>query len=350
MALSDYIASRYLNADRSSSETSKKSKRRKIKHTPGPTSSIVIADDDNATIPAAFTKSDDEDAPTIVNGAASGVIAKSQKKKAAKWKRIGGPTPSFKNQAVADAVIAEVEAERRQQEADEDEAPAIAMNEDEEQGDVLMASGAKAGLQSAKQVTVDLKRRAEAERRRMELADDYGGSRGSETIYRDASGRVVNVAMVRAEARAKADEKKRKEEQMREALRGDVQKREQDQRRQQLEEMKTSRVARGAEDERMNAELKRVERWNDPMKGLLSARRGGGGDSGGVDDRKGERAAMVKSKRTYRGPSEPNRYGILPGHRWDGVDRGNGFERKWFTARNEKESKKALSYAWEIDD
>ncbi len=52
----------------------------------------------------------------------------------------------------------------------------------------------------------------------------------------------------------------------------------------------------------------------------------------------------------YQGAFEPNRYGIRPGWRWDGVDRGNGFERKWFAARNKAKDREALEYAWQLDE
>ncbi|KAK4134403.1 hypothetical protein BT67DRAFT_456310 [Trichocladium antarcticum] len=52
----------------------------------------------------------------------------------------------------------------------------------------------------------------------------------------------------------------------------------------------------------------------------------------------------------YKGPAAPNRYGIRPGYRWDGVDRGTGFEGERFKAINRRERNKGLDYAWQMDE
>lgn len=197
---------------------------------------------------------------------------------------------------------------------------------------IKMESGASAGLQTAAQVAAEMRKKEEAEARKAaEVAKENPG----ETIYRDASGRIINIAMRKAEARKKAEEEERKKREKELAARGDVQNAEAARRREKLREAKTMTVARYADDAELNEELKEQGRWNDPAMGFL---------------RKKKKGRSVTGKPLYQGAFTPNRYGIRPGHRWDGVDRGNGFEKEWFKARNRKADTARMEYAWQMDE
>jgi pre-mRNA-splicing factor CWC26 len=330
MALADYLASRYLSADQ------KPSKKRKRKDT-AKLEGLTIADDDADD----WTKSkggqdDDDDAPTMVGSALSSGLNKPTKK--AKWVKVGAAAPTDAEQLAADAILADAQAESRKREQQDDDAPAIVDEDGADYNGPTMASGALAGLQSAEQVTAALKRKERQERKAMQEAGLDPTGKAQETIYRDASGRVINVAMKRAEMRAKAEEEERKKQEELESRKGDVQRREKEERKRDLEDAKVMGVARYADDAKLNDELKEQERWNDPMAQLLATK-------------KTSKSAKNKSSgKTYQGAFEPNRYGIRPGWRWDGVDRGNGFERKWFAARNKAQNKKDLEYHWEMDE
>jgi pre-mRNA-splicing factor CWC26 len=142
--------------------------------------------------------------------------------------------------------------------------------------------------------------------------------------------------MKRAEARKKLEEEERKREAEKEAQRGDVQKLEREKKREDLREAKYLGVARYADDEEMNEELKARDRWDDPAAGFLTD--------------KAKKGKSVSGKPLYQGGWQPNRYGIRPGHKWDGVDRGNGSEAERFAKLNQVKGNRELEYAWQMDE
>lgn len=257
-----------------------------------------------------------------------GNSAEFRKAKSNNWKTIG-PGAVSTDQAAADAIIASAAAESSARALADEEAPAM------DDSGVNAEVGIQPGLQSGAQVAAQIKRVKEAERQRFLQDVDGQSGKGQETIYRDASGRIINVAMKRAEARKKAEEEAAKAAVEIEAQKGDVQRAQQAQRREELAEAKFLPVARYADDTDLNEELKEKDRWNDPAAQFLTKKKQG---------------KSVTGKPLYAGPAMPNRYGIRPGYRWDGVDRGNGFEKDYFAAQNRRKNLKELDYAWQMDE
>ncbi|PGH10729.1 hypothetical protein AJ79_05320 [Helicocarpus griseus UAMH5409] len=354
MSLAAYLAKNYLTPDTPSTSDRPKKKRKKTKHTDtSADTGLIIADDDPPDLRTSSSKpkghghgcdDSDSDTPYTIANAGSSASAGFRKSKKSSWKTIGGPAaPSNAEQVAADAILASAAAERAAHEEESEDRPAIIEGEQDDDGAPRMESGARAGLQSAAETAAMVaaqQRKREKESAAMKKAGAGRDAEG-ETIYRDASGRIINVAMKRAEARRAAEEAKREEERAKEALTGDVQRREREERKEMLREAKYMPLARGMEDEEMNRELRARERWNDPAAGFLTKTKaaGGGGTGGGGRGRK-----------VYTGPAAPNRYGIRPGHRWDGVDRGNGFEAQWFAARNRVQMREGLEYQWAMDE
>jgi pre-mRNA-splicing factor CWC26 len=352
--LNSYLAAHYLSAD------PKPTKKRKRKTVKAESSGLLIADDDEPGWRNSKGTDDDEGDPELQTTVA-GTSAEFRRAKKSAWKTVGAPAAAKKRDqdaSAADAIFASAAAESAAAAAGADEAPAVA----DVDGDVRMSDGTFAGLQSAKAISAQLAKRREEEmaeleemerekkaKRKKKKGANEEDDEEDQVVLRDATGRQVDVAMARAEARraaVAAEEKARRDEEARKrALKGDVQLEEARRRREQLEDAALMPLARGKDDQELNEDLKAVRRWNDPMAQFL------GDDDPPAAAGKAKKGGKSSSRRpVYKGAAPPNRYGIRPGYRWDGVDRGNGFEAERFKALNRRERNKGLDYAWQMDE
>jgi len=312
-SLAEYLAKKYLTADVPKKKSTKKRKRKDGAGTSG----IIIADDDaSGWENSRADASEDDEAPVV-----GGVTRSFKKATNSNWKTIESAET-----AAADAILA-----ANTDGKTEDDAPTVA----DDSLAIKMESGAHAGLQTAEQVAKQLAAAKEAERKRFAMSDPRESGKGRETIYRDASGRIINIAMQRAEARKKMQDEEEKKAREKELQKGDVQRLHAQERSKQLEDAKYMTLSRYADDKEMNEELKEHERWDDPAAAFLTKKKGSGRSKTG--------------RPVYMGAAPPNRFGIKPGHKWDGVDRGNGFEAKWFRAQNQKREKNERAYTNQYD-
>ncbi|KAL2120623.1 hypothetical protein VTJ04DRAFT_4650 [Mycothermus thermophilus] len=369
-----YLAAHYLSVEKKSSSSSS-TKKRKRKHGDKSSAGLLITDDDETGWGSSSRKDSDADDADDIPVTVAGTSADFRRAKKSAWKTIGssalstGRSKSAEDSeaAAADAIIASAAAESRAMAADADEPddpdmivsqPSSKKNNDNNntQNVPMMSNGTLAGLQSASALTAQLRARQEAEaaefaelKAQQEAAaaskskskSKDGSSSEGETILRDATGRRVDAALLRAAARRAQAEAERKEREKQNLLKGEVQAQQAAARRQALEDAAIMPLARSKDDAELNEELKKQERWHDPMAEFL----GTGDKDGGGKKKKG-----LKGRPVYKGPWPPNRYGIRPGYRWDGVDRGNGFEAERFKALNRREMAKGLEYAWQMDE
>jgi len=339
MSLSSYLAQKYLTASTPASDPSKPSSGKKRKRKQAASSGLIIADDDDlgwSNSNSNPNNKDDDGRPITISSGS----AEFRKAKKNAWKTVGvpvlQPTQNHNDDeeaAAANRIIAGVVEENSASRAGGDEDPTV----EDEEGILKMGDGTHAGLQSAASVAAQYAKRKKEEAARW--AAEGGSSKGApkeETVYRDATGRRIDIGMRKKEARREAEEKEKAEREEEEAQKGDVQRKMKEKRKEELDEARFMPLARGIEDVEMNRELKEKERWDDPAMQFLIGKGKGKGKS-------------VSGKPLYAGAAPPNRYNIRPGHRWDGVDRSIGFEAKRFKAMNRTVRNKDLSHNWEQD-
>ncbi|KAM5536137.1 hypothetical protein V8D89_010236 [Ganoderma adspersum] len=306
MSLKSYLAEKYMSGPKADAILSRtnppKKKKRKTAAASTSASSSFIKDDD-LTGWAAAPKDDEDDEMEEAVVAEDRRFKKRQRTDAdSGWQTVregeGDPPPA------------------------EDEQPQVVETEEPFKG----------GLLTSSQLKKKLPKRQESKKSAEEEAAERAAAQ--ETVYRDSSGRKVDMAAARAEAARLKREREEKEAAKMEWGKGLVQRDDAEKRKQELEKMRGQAFARTVDDVELNEDLKAQDRWNDPAAQFLTKKRS-----------KGPR------KPEYTGPAPPpNRFGIKPGYRWDGVDRSNGFEKKYFQKQNERRRRGAESYEWSVDD
>ena len=110
-----------------------------------------------------------------------------------------------------------------------------------------------------------------------------------------------------------------------------------EQRRAELEHESSKPLARYSNDEDLERHLREQERVDDPMLSYIRAK-------------KQETEKHKPTMPVYQGSYPENRFGIRPGYRWDGVDRSNGYEKRWFDVKNEQVARQEEAYKYSVED
>ncbi|GMH33578.1 hypothetical protein BSKO_01412 [Bryopsis sp. KO-2023] len=220
-----------------------------------------------------------------------------------------------------------------------------------------MADGSAAGVVSGSQLKVELERKRAAEKERLKAIDKETLGEGAETVYRDNKhGKRVSLEDL---------EKKRAKKKVRwekvEWSSGLAQQKQAEKYREETAKEAARPFARSRDDEELETMLRGRTRFGDPMAHLVKKRGPSEFEPAPVID-DSNRAMFAKSGYVVpqeipphswlrRGvPAAINRYGILPGRHWDGVDRSNGFEKELFNFKNERAANQKEALMWSQED
>jgi pre-mRNA-splicing factor CWC26 len=204
-----------------------------------------------------------------------------------------------------------------------------------------MSSGHKAGLQRHNDFNKsEQKIQKQRQKNAQLMVDKYGMG---ETVYRDKDGRKIDKVSHDKNGKPPSMVQLDSEAQRR-LNQGKVQQQALEAKAQEMAILQKSAFARHQDDDQLEESRKNEIRKEDPMAHYATKKRK-------MSPPIGRGGAMESRKPIYKGPPpKPNRYGIRPGYRWDGVDRGNGFEDKILVQKYSAKQKEEEAYRWRSAD
>ena len=265
-----YLAEKYMSgpkADAILSRTAPKKKKKRKPNDAGPTSGggasgAMIVDDDagwgNASAPPTAIDDDGDD------DADDAVVASDRTFK----KRRVGPGDADNDGDAGGSGWTTVR-EPTPPLAPDEQPVVVAMTEEEAPPP---PSAFRGGLLTTKDLRAQLP--TAAQNRRKDEGEDAEAvaAAAQETVYRDASGRKIDMKVEKAEAARKKREREEREAQKMEWGKGLVQREDAEKRRREEERIRLNGFTRYADDEELNRAQKDQDRWNDPAAAFMTVR------------------------------------------------------------------------------
>jgi len=230
---------------------------------------------------------------------------------------------------------------KKRHDSDSDMSPPrkAATNDDGEEE--KMSSGLRAGLVSGKALKEEAAKVREERKAKLEAMPDSQTGKNADTVYRNRSGGKIDREQW-VEQQQKKRKKKLSEYPEQELAWGGGLKQQQSKEDEMAEDVRVSQLpfARWQPDEGALDNMHDKQAWHDPMSKFKDEEETGSASLGSQ-----EKPAVKKPKCPH--PPWPNRFGILPGYRWDGAVRGHNYEKRWLDAKNNREFMKTERYKWE---
>ncbi|KND03352.1 uncharacterized protein SPPG_02395 [Spizellomyces punctatus DAOM BR117] len=330
--LKDYLK-KYMSSN--ADGITKKKRKKRPQPTSGGTTQII---DEEVDWAVSNQKDDDEDAPVIVDPEAEDGGNTKPMFRSDAWqtiregeRRSPSPSPPPTRKRASPSPSPPIHRKRRRSPSP---TPPPPTKSHKPNSPPRLSDGRRAGLQTGAAIRQDAQEREMARQKALSNLTPSQTGQHAQTVYRDKHGKKVDLAAQKAELAAMRRQREAQEEKDMVWGKGVVQQREAEQDAKRLEMEQDRPLAVYVDDVERNKELMDRDRWGDPMAFMTAKKK-----------------KKDKDRPVYRGPPPPpNRFGIPPGYRWDGVDRSNGFETRYFQAKNQRSAIQLEAYKWSTED